>query len=585
MEFQMPNPVALASNVFNVFITGKPFQRILFHEHLPWAFQFGEGREAVVVFFGKLLVTGGSDIQDVLWWQLQLGEGGTMAIDNADGRLELYDIAGNREFNGQREVTVPMDHLAHYIRSPKGGVKLIEQRLKAARIEGVRPVEIIARDFTAPVDAPGATLKVTVHNLLNRPIRGTLTVAPPAGIRLRADGAPVQLADGQSATFAFELAEAKPSPTNTYPFSFVFTSDAGKADWKETLHALVARKGTRKVDGNLDDWASDLGVLVDAKLQKVDPTAAAWMPFLAAKDAQPDGSFGELKLAWDERFLYVAARVNDPTDYPGHLRLEKWDEEQYFRSARDDAICETLRPFEKLVMANMRDSKVAEQMKADPQYAEYERFLNEHPDAKQAVYSTAARVYFEAKRRNPNATFADATYVYKKVPWHDQPWAGDVLQFGIDVLNGYYYDMRPDTDRVPYGFHAMPDTDYEYAAYACADGGAELWRLLAPGMPRAHHYPRQPRARFDQGVVPGGQCVVRREGKVTAYELAIPWTELSRWIPRAGQTFGFTFRINNNQGPALLFGAGKSVTKSNGLTLHPYWENKPSCGVRWALGD
>jgi hypothetical protein len=47
----------------------------------------------------------------------------------------------------------------------------------------------------------------------------------------------------------------------------------------------------------------------------------------------------------------------------------------------------------------------------------------------------------------------------------------------------------------------------------------------------------------------------------------------------------FTFRVNNNQGPALQFGSEKSATKSNGLSLHPYWESKSSCGVRWALRE
>ena len=62
-----------------------------------------------------------------------------------------------------------------------------------------------------------------------------------------------------------------------------------------------------------------------------------------------------------------------------------------------------------------------------------------------------------------------------------------------------------------------------------------------------------------------------------------PQGELTRWEPKPGQTFGFTFAVRNNKGPALHFGAGKSATKTNGLTLHPYWEAKPSCGVRWTL--
>ena len=29
----------------------------------------------------------------------------------------------------------------------------------------------------------------------------------------------------------------------------------------------------------------------------------------------------------------------------------------------------------------------------------------------------------------------------------------------------------------------------------------------------------------------------------------------------------------------------KAVCKINGLTLHPYWERGPNCGVHWVLGE
>jgi hypothetical protein len=33
----------------------------------------------------------------------------------------------------------------------------------------------------------------------------------------------------------------------------------------------------------------------------------------------------------------------------------------------------------------------------------------------------------------------------------------------------------------------------------------------------------------------------------------------------------------------VVFGTGLASTKNNGLTLHPYWEDKPSCAVRFTL--
>ena len=583
--FQMPNPVALASNVFNVMISGRPFRRVLFLDHVPWGFQFGDGADATVVYFGQLMPIWGDSaeaIRDTLWWQLHLNKGGRVTIDNRDQAIEFYDLAGNRELQGVAQVSLPCDYLAHYLRSPKGGVKLIAERLRAARLDGVRPVEILARDFTSPLDAPGAVLRVTLHNLLNRPLHGALTARPPAGVTLKTNRVVFALKPGARVDLDLPVAAATPVATNAYLFSFDVASDGGAASWTETLHAVVAKRGTKTIDGDLTDWAADLPVLVDAKLQKVDPTQRAWMPFVDAQDRAPDGTFGELKLAWDDRYLYVAARINDPKGGTRHQRLATWDEDQYFRGAADDAVCESLRPFEKFVSVDPNKKDAVEKLKADPQWSTYQQFLKDHPEGQAAVTTNAARVWLAARKRNPTASFADASHVYKRPPWGDKPWAGETLQLAFDVLPDYAYNLKLDHDRVPWGFHAMPDTDYEYSAYLCTDGKPEVWRLLAPGVPRGHHDPRQPRAKRDQGAVEA-PAAVRRAGNLTTYELAIPWRELSEWKPRAGQTFGFTWRANDAKGAALSFGADKSVTKTNGLTLHPYWEAKPSCGVRWAL--
>jgi len=67
--------------------------------------------------------------------------------------------------------------------------------------------------------------------------------------------------------------------------------------------------------------------------------------------------------------------------------------------------------------------------------------------------------------------------------------------------------------------------------------------------------------------------------------LAIPWTELKDWKVQPGSTFGFIMRVGFSGSPSLTLGDNKSATKTNGLSLHPYWEGKSSCGVRWTLGE
>ena len=145
--------------------------------------------------------------------------------------------------------------------------------------------------------------------------------------------------------------------------------------------------------------------------------------------------------------------------------------------------------------------------------------------------------------------------------------------------------MDGDADRVPYGFHAVPDTDYEFSLYGCAPGERELWRHLAPGLPRAHDWPRQPRGPSTTGVAQNARHVVKRDPSAYCYEIAIPKEELAELKLAKGTTFGFVFKIGNGEGANAEDGKDKAVTKNNGLSLHPYWEPHPSCAVRWALID
>ena len=143
--------------------------------------------------------------------------------------------------------------------------------------------------------------------------------------------------------------------------------------------------------------------------------------------------------------------------------------------------------------------------------------------------------------------------------------------------------MQP--TEVPWGFHAVPDTDYEYCAYLCADGKSEVWNLLAPGLPRIHDWPHQPKGKKTTNPTPGARHVVKQNGNVRTYEIALSKANISGLELAAGTSFDFVFRVGNKGGPRIDYGDGKAVTKSNGLTLHPYWQASPSCSVTWRLID
>jgi hypothetical protein len=121
------------------------------------------------------------------------------------------------------------------------------------------------------------------------------------------------------------------------------------------------------------------------------------------------------------------------------------------------------------------------------------------------------------------------------------------------------------------------DTDYEFALNPVAEeygGGTEIWRLAAPGIPRKHFFPRQPRSPKDGGPVAGGQLVIRREGNTRIVEASIPWNEMPEVYRKiqAGETIKFSCRVNDNRGPEHELAAGRSVSKVNSITFHDDWQ-------------
>jgi hypothetical protein len=304
------------------------------------------------------------------------------------------------------------------------------------------------------------------------------------------------------------------------------------------LSAAVVPRGAKQIDGKLDDWADVPGVTVIGSGDKMDISEQLRRPWIEVQKDHPQATTGELKLAWDDDYLYLGARVSDPTNEETAFRFSERDENSYFHSAASDSI------------------------------SPYREFIEE----------------YRKKTGDPQRSFAEVPFVYRRSPEAGIPFRRDRLQFAFDVSPGWH-DMQP-VASVADGFHAVPDTDYEYSLYWVDDnrnGSAELWRYLAPGVPRINDWPRQVRGKVTTGPVSGAKVAVRREGNIYTYEAAIPRNELAGLELKPGTEFGFTFVAGNSKGTNAYYGANKAVTKNNALTLHPYWENSPDTGTRWTL--
>lgn len=160
--------------------------------------------------------------------------------------------------------------------------------------------------------------------------------------------------------------------------------------------------------------------------------------------------------------------------------------------------------------------------------------------------------------------------------------AFNVLPIGEDGMEAYSKGTMP-------RYIGYKCTDYEYALNTVAPeygGGFEIWRMLAPGMPRKHFYPRQPKSPYD-GAVKDGKLITVREGNTLYYECAIPWSEIPD-VKKAidkGENIKFSARVNDDGAGAacMEIARERSVSKKNSRAFHPdwkeHWANEVEFGV------
>jgi hypothetical protein len=149
--------------------------------------------------------------------------------------------------------------------------------------------------------------------------------------------------------------------------------------------------------------------------------------------------------------------------------------------------------------------------------------------------------------------------------------AFNVLPMGEDGMEAHSKGVMP-------RYTGYKCTDYEYALNTFSPeygGGFEIWRMLVPGMPRKHFYPRQGKSPYD-GAVTDGKLITVREENTLYTECAIPWSEITdvKAALDRGEKIKFSFRVNDDGAPAacMELAKGRSVSKKNSRAFHPDWK-------------
>ena len=652
------------------FIGARDFSQLLFDRGVPWVFAFAGIEDDVED--GTLVVVGDLDA-------VAPGRTFLRGIDFVDARMRiaagpygLYDAQGNMVPAVAGELIVPLDRRGFFLRGDgsKGSFAALVTAVRGAQIEGVEPLNVVARDMTGPV-GQWSVLKLEVGNVLNRAIEGALTVEL-GGLVVEAP-ARLRLGPHEQRVVDVRIVGGEVVAANLYPLRLEFAAGAdGRALHEEIMRVNWIGRQSVKIDGKLGDW---VGVL-----------------------PQPLGAGVQGWLAYDDDYFYFAAKVRDRIEDPGTLRFAHRDDDGFFypRVSYELDLAQALYKVDRI---NGRSSNPAHLWRPDgegridgrwqnaaqtqafaidltipegkPRQVAiyippgdfdavgmdlelYDRKRQEPLDRQRlsdlgqgvyAVYRLAGKVRITLRvhdwhyRARLGGIFFDAADQASGFVGFDRETSGE--WFGRYGAEGFYvvgaervdppdvslrvpkvlkkekrkwpkgvrnFSYRrepvlpsgdaPAFDNIQIAFNALAEdgdalglgayacTDYEFALNKVAKGyggGTEVWRLLAPGLPRGDFYPRTV-ADLSQGPVVGAMLEIEHKNKTRISEVAIPWEEIPavRALMEKGKPLKFSFRVNYSRAAARELAKGRSASRLNEPAFHAvgrvHWANELEFG-------
>lgn len=248
-----------------------------------------------------------------------VGERGSLTVDGAK-EIRAYDVLGGEIGNRRKDaLEVPLNEEVVYLTSDGDQAVFIEA-VRNARINGISPVEIVAKPFLASVSLT-PPIRVQVTNMLNRPIDGNVESSAPKGWKLADSKVPFgPLNPGESVTVELPVRQTAVSPTNTYPvtvtaesrqrgvssFFVRITGPEWRVRREQTLFLAGAVPGSPVIDGDLSDWSDALPVQAETP-----EFISSFVPESWRASWTPGNLSAQVFTQYDDENFYVAARVID----------------------------------------------------------------------------------------------------------------------------------------------------------------------------------------------------------------------------------------------------------------------------------
>ena len=555
-ELVSPRPIGQPIGTWLHFVEDTEYAEELLPDTLPHVHLLrgrpGAEEKHVAALFGRVKLYGHRAHNEAVGDEVfpQLRGNGSLRLSDPDRTLRVFDMFGNELPRETDEITLTLDEYPYYLTSTRGYDDLKAKLLKLKADYDDAGVELAMQDMTQRL-ASKPEVRVHVANRVPSTQTVNLELVAPEGWAFEESMASVTLAPGEKRVIAFKPIQTRPSPLNGYEFTVKATTEGGTRELTETLRVAVFEKGTPTIDGKLDEWAK-LGAVptyMSGEPIEVDYQQQMWFPTLNLQGRDTNDVWARFAGMWDENYFYIGAEVFDPT--PGSPRLFQTDamalthaaphDEMYWTFAipgwghgtPDDQKMDGLKiAFDVLPVGQKEDPLFPKDAQArmdtrfhriGPDY-EYDLYLGQPMELAESYSAVLAR---HLKRlENPSD---------KKYRSRNPPFEAPVF--------------RPVGEPVE-----------------------QVWRRIAPGVPRHRFYPFSPRWDKDQGPVETAKIKIVRDGDFIRYEAAIPWSELDRVAPELGREVKFAYFIWDRNDLALNWAKDRSIAGGAIQLLIPFKE-------------
>jgi hypothetical protein len=290
------------------------------------------------VIYAEVFGRGDGGSVAVLWAatdQFGKAQQGKLSVLLADGEvLDLFGNAVTKARSSHKPLEIPLGANPIYLTSAARPEAMLRV-LREGTASDVRPLaaqvlpltQVIA---TAPEKNPDGKktdgkmappvktlVRVRLQNIGIRALSGTLEINPPPSWKLTSSTQSFNLEPGQSRIYTFAVEQTKINDKYPIVVKAVADGKSGGGSWGWTQDAPlavatnIAVRDVVTLDGRLDDWN-------DAKWMTLGPRGRV---------------SGQLAVRWDQRHLFIAARVKE-----NRLQPRRADELEYAFWQSYDAI-------------------------------------------------------------------------------------------------------------------------------------------------------------------------------------------------------------------------------------------------------